>query len=172
MNATNPNYSHTYNPVGPVAYFITFHTYGTWFHGDDRGSINRKGNNTPGSPMIAPDPQLEKIERSRLKHPPVKINPEQCKIIDSTIREVIAHNKWMLHALNVRTEHVHLVLTANKRPELVMNSLKSWCTRRLRENGLLSAKTEPWSRHGSTRYLWDERELRDAMNYVLYGQDG
>jgi hypothetical protein len=40
MNATNINYKHEYNPVGPTAYFITFHTYGTWLHGDERGSTD------------------------------------------------------------------------------------------------------------------------------------
>jgi hypothetical protein len=94
MNATNTNYTHAYNPIGPVAYFITFHTYSTWLHGDERGSIDRKGRNIPGTPMVPPDKALEQTERSRLKYPPIKINPEQKKLIDSTIREVIAHNKW------------------------------------------------------------------------------
>jgi hypothetical protein len=26
----------------PLAYFISFRTYGTWLHGDERGSVNRK----------------------------------------------------------------------------------------------------------------------------------
>jgi hypothetical protein len=39
----------------PLAYFITFHTYGTWIHGDDRGSVDRH-HNLYGTPMLPPDP--------------------------------------------------------------------------------------------------------------------
>jgi hypothetical protein len=28
----------------PLAYLITFRCYGTWVHGDDRGSMDRKHN--------------------------------------------------------------------------------------------------------------------------------
>jgi REP element-mobilizing transposase RayT len=170
MNGTNLNFSHDYNPVGPLAYLITFRTYGTWLHGDERYSTDRKKANTPGSPMIVPNTRLREVKKSHLKYPPVKIDQKQREVVDSTIRQVIAYKKWILHGLNVREDHVHIVLTADKGPELAVNSMKSWCTRRLRENGLLSFQIEPWSRHGSTRYLWDERELRDAVNYVLYGQ--
>jgi hypothetical protein len=30
----------------PLGYLITFRCYGTWLHGDDRGSIDRKANAT------------------------------------------------------------------------------------------------------------------------------
>jgi hypothetical protein len=38
----------------PLAYLITFRCYGTWFHGNKRGSIDRFRNNYK-SPYIAPD---------------------------------------------------------------------------------------------------------------------
>lgn len=170
MNATNLNYTHKYNPNGPAGYFLTFHTYGTWFHGDKRGSTGRKGHNIPGTPMKSPDPALMKLQKTRLKQPPVTFNISQRKSINSTIKQVAAYNNWMLHALNVRTEHVHVVITASKLPEPIMNSLKSWCTRRMREKGLWDGKHSPWSRHGSARYLWNEKEIRNACNYVLFGQ--
>jgi len=170
MNATNPDYKHPYNPAGPAGYLLTFHTYGTWLHGDDRGSIDRKSNNIPGTPMLPTDQVRVYKERGRLKQPPVTFNSSQCISIDSTIKDVIAYNKWILHAVNVRTEHLHLVVTAIKSPEVVVNSLKSWCTRRMREQGLWEKELSPWSRHGSTRYLWNEVEIAEACRYVLYGQ--
>ena len=170
MNATNPDYTHKYNPNGPAGYFITFSTYGTRLHGDPRGSIDRKGHNIPGTPMVPADPALVKRGTSRLKQPPVTFNNSQRTSIDYTIKQAIAYNNWVLHALNVRTEHVHVVLTASKLPEAIMNSLKAWCTRRMRERGLWNSDYSPWSRHGSTRYLWNEKDIRDACRYVLYGQ--
>jgi hypothetical protein len=31
----------------PIAYFITFRSYGTWMHGDERGSVNAPLNLIP-----------------------------------------------------------------------------------------------------------------------------
>jgi REP element-mobilizing transposase RayT len=171
MNVTNLQYKHKFNIVGPAGYMLTFHSYGTWLHGDQRGAIDRKGHNVPGTPMLPSNTALMKSEKSLLKQPPVKFTLSQRKSIDHTIREVIAWNKWSLHAINVRTEHIHLIVSTSISPESVMNSLKSWCTRRMRENLLWIREYSPWSRHGSTRYLWDEKEIHDACLYVLYNQD-
>jgi hypothetical protein len=62
MAATNVEYTHEYNPNGAAGYFLTFHTYGTWLHGDERGSIDRKGYNIPGTPVRVPNSTLAKIE--------------------------------------------------------------------------------------------------------------
>jgi len=76
----------------------------------------------------------------------------------------------VLHALNARTNHVHVVVSADRSPERVMNALKSWSTRRMVETGCLPSGIKPWTRHGSTRYLWKDSDLRDACRYVLEGQ--
>jgi len=170
MNATDTQFKHEYNPAGPAAYFITFHTYGTWLHGKKDGSIDRKGHNIPGTPIVPADSSLEERERSCLKHPPVTLNWEQRKKIESTIEKVIEYHGWVLHAVNARREHVHLVVTAPKKPEPVMNHLKSWCTRVLRESGLIDKEFSPWSRHGSTRYLWSEKDVLEVVRYVRFGQ--
>ncbi len=72
-------------------------------------------------------------------------------------------------AANVRTNHVHVVVAGAETPERMMTAFKAWSTRRMREAGLV-AEGSPWSRHGSTRYLWDETELADAVAYVMDGQ--
>jgi len=38
----------------PLAYLITFTTYGTWLHGDPRGSVDRE-HNVWGTPFLDPD---------------------------------------------------------------------------------------------------------------------
>jgi hypothetical protein len=40
----------------PLAYLITFRSYGTWLHGDQRGSIDRFHNRYK-SPYIEPNPR-------------------------------------------------------------------------------------------------------------------
>lgn len=162
--------SSKFNPNGPVGYFITFHTYGTWLHGDENGSVDKNGCNIPGTPTISPDADLVRLKSCRMKYPPVTLTFKQRKSIEDTITNVSAYNNWKLHALSVRTEHIHVVISAIKSPEEIMNSLKSWCTRKMREHGVWIYDYSPWSYHGSTRYIWHEEDLQRVCNYVLYCQ--
>jgi hypothetical protein len=47
-----------------------------------------------------------------------------------------------------------------------------YSTRALRRTGLMNVSVKPWARHGSTIYLWKERDVEKAVEYVLLGQDG
>lgn len=170
MNSPNPYFTHKFNPNGPSGYLITFRSYGTWLHGDGRGTINRKGNNIPGSALLPANPALLRSEKSRLKIDPVTFSIAQREILTVTINEVCNFKKWELHAVNVRTQHVHTVVTSSDPADFVMNSFKSWCTRRMRENQLWKSEYSPWSRHGSTRYLWSDKDLQRACWYVIHGQ--
>ena len=153
----------------PFAYLISFRCYGTWLHGDQRGSMNRK-QNTYGSARLAPNPRLEKAEIKRFKHPPITLNAEQRKVAENAIREVCLYRNYSLRAINVRTNHVHTVVSAALKPEPILEAFKAYATRALRRAGLLSAGVKPWARHGSTPYLWKERHMEKAIEYVLYGQ--
>ena len=57
----------------PLAYLITFRTYGTWLHGDSRGSTDRD-HNVPETPLLAVDRPRQMRERSMLKHGPVLLD--------------------------------------------------------------------------------------------------
>jgi REP element-mobilizing transposase RayT len=72
--------------------------------------------------------------------------------------------------MNVRTNHVHVVVEAPVEPEEAMRVLKARATRALREAGHFDPSREIWTRHGSTRYLWDERAVSVAVDYVLNRQ--
>jgi REP element-mobilizing transposase RayT len=90
--------------------------------------------------------------------------------VDQAIREACEHRGWRLEALNVRTNHVHVVVSAPVAPELTMTTMKAWATRRCREAGLLAPGRKLWTRHGSTRYLWTEQAIDDAAEYVAERQ--
>jgi REP element-mobilizing transposase RayT len=90
--------------------------------------------------------------------------------VQDAIREVCDEGKYTLHAVNARSNHVHSVVTASCKPEHVLNSFKSYATRKLREASLLDEGIRPWARHGSTPYLWTEDDLRAAIDYVINGQ--
>jgi hypothetical protein len=49
--------------IFPLAYLITFRCYGTWFHGDKRGSVDRRKFNSYGKPRTRPNVSLEEAEK-------------------------------------------------------------------------------------------------------------
>ena len=153
----------------PLAYLITFRTYGTWMHGEERGSVDRK-HNVYGTPKLAANRCRKEVETRRLKHPRVLLNIQQRRTVELAIREVCRFRRYDLLAVNVRTNHVHAVISAACIPEPILDALKAYATRKLRRHGLISATTKPWVRHGSTRYLWKEDQVNKAVAYVMCDQ--
>jgi REP element-mobilizing transposase RayT len=167
---TKPDYIEFQSRTEPLAYLITFRSYGTWLHGDPRGSMDRRLFHVYGTPDMPENKHLLQEEQFELKHPPVTLSPKQRDVVEKAIREVCDYRSYHLFAVNVRTNHAHSVVSASCKPEHVMNSFKSHATRQLRRAGLLDAKIRPWSRHGSTPYLWTEEQVQKAIDYVLNGQ--
>ena len=60
----------------PLAYLITFRCYGTWLHGDSRGSVDRF-HNRYGAPLIAPNRRWLQHNKRALKRPPVNLSPRR-----------------------------------------------------------------------------------------------
>jgi REP element-mobilizing transposase RayT len=155
----------------PLAYLITFRCYGTWLHGDERGSYRRNSRLLSRVSRVPPRPRLESAERQQLKHAALTLNNRQRAIVEQAVRDVCKHRRYRMRAINVRTNHAHSVVSALSYPEPILDAFKSYATRALRAAGLLSADVKPWARHGSTVYLWKERDVEKAVEYVLLGQD-
>jgi len=105
--------------------------------------------------------------RSRLKRDPVGLTAKRREAVEEGLRETCDVRGWTLRAINVRTNHVHTVVTADRRPELVMNAFKANATRKMVEGLVWQPGAKPWSRHGSTRYLWSENSVSRATDYVI-----
>jgi REP element-mobilizing transposase RayT len=157
------------NTETPLAYFISFRTYGTWLHGDKRGSIDRF-HNQYGSPYIAPNKRWHRYNQSQLKAKPLILGARQRRVVETSIRETCKIRRWSLLAFNVRTNHVHTVVSAKPDPERVLTTFKANATRKLREERLWRYEFSPWAARGSKRRLWNERSVAKAIDYVLYGQ--
>jgi REP element-mobilizing transposase RayT len=152
------------NMEAPLAYFITWTTYGTWLPGDARGWVEKGVAGVQG-----PDPDKCDEAQVHLKTEPVVLDVQQRAIVDRTIREHCEIRGWQLHAVNVRGNHVHVVVTADREPEEVMNQFKAWCSRRLNEaKGVVGKRW--WTKHGSTKWINDEGYLHNAVHYVEEGQ--
>ena len=155
------------NPPGlPLAYFITFSTYGSWLHGEDKGSVDR-AHNLPGTPYLAPSSARLEIEESARQQDVYVMDETRRDHVLAAVREVCTVRQWDVFAVHVRQAHVHVVLAAGDTPEKVMNTFKSYASRRLNEARLDDRGRKRWSRHGSTRYLWDPQAIEEAVAYVV-----
>lgn len=108
--------------------------------------------------------------REKTVQTPVVLDTAQRTLVTNTITEVCEHRSYTLRAVNVRSNHVHAVISRAMQPEKIVNDLKSYATRRLREAGLAENEQRVWARGASTRYLWKPRHVEAAIEYVLYSQ--
>jgi len=132
----------------PIAHLISFRCYGSWLHGDERGSINRLHNQYQ-SPYLPPNAGWKSYNESKLKSEPETLNAGQRKIVNIAIREVCEYRSWALHALN---------------------AFKAYATKHLRQNDLWKHAHSPWADKGSRRRIWNEQGLNVAIEYVANGQ--
>jgi hypothetical protein len=142
---------------------LTFSTYGSRLHGDERGSWQRNVSALPRNDM------LRGYERSQLTQPPVVISAEMRPVIELGVIEACIRRDWPLLALNVRTEHVHAVLVSNE-AAAALAATKAYPTRRLSEEGLTPQGGKVWARGGSTGVLRTEESVCRAIDYVLNRQ--
>ena len=153
-----------------VAYMITFRCYGTWLHGDERGSVDRRFFNRYGSEMIRSDPKMRSMKIRMLKSAAFILGRRERAVVEKAIREVCRVRGYSLIAINVRSNHVHIVVGNGGQPERIMDAFKAYATRALRAERLIGDTVRPWSRHGSTRYLWCDEHVDLAVEYVNNGQ--
>lgn len=156
-------------PDEPLAYFITIRTYGTWLSGDPRGSVDDQ-HRIVGEPFKQRNDLRAGFQQRHMRSPAFLITAEMRAVIESEIKRTCEFREWEMLALNVRTNHVHTVLSASIQPEAVMRELKVYTTRALRTAGLVSAQQSVWAAHGSTRYAWTDDEVAAVVGYTLDGQ--
>ena len=154
----------------PLAHLITFRCYGTWLHGDDRGSVDREHNRYK-EPFALANQNRDHHNRQMLKSEPVLLDAMQRASVEKAIRETCEHRKWPLLAINVRTNHAHVVVSiGTKKPTLALGAFKANATRQMRDDGCWQCDHSPWVDKGSCRDLWNERSVERAIDYVINGQ--
>ena len=154
----------------PLAYLITFRTYGTWLHGDERGSVSRF-RNVYRTRRLPAENKWKQINTQRMTREAVTLNAKQRSCVEKAIRETCAKRGWVLLAINVRTNHIHIVVSIGEENSSgALNAFKANATRMMREEKCWLDSRSPWVDKGSRRYLWNERSVERAIDYVLYGQ--
>ena len=149
-----------------MTYLITFACYGCHLHGDPEGSVDRK-HNQPGSPLVEPCPKRVSVERRLMNQPPYRFDARCRQALLASIVDSCSQQNWSLLAAHVRTNHVHLVVKSEARPERIMNDLKSYASGCLNRLGLDEPVRKRWARHGSTCWLWEPENVSAAIRYVV-----
>ena len=128
--------------------------------------------NRRGQAFHPDDLELVVAEQRLMKQPPFVLDEAGRAVVGQAIRDHCEVRGWGIHALNVRTNHVHVVVACQPRyrPERVVAEFKSWGTRRLRAGGLIDADRRVWTDHGSTRWINTEEGLFEAYDYVMNRQ--
>jgi REP element-mobilizing transposase RayT len=150
----------------PLAYFITWTVYGTHLQGAATGW--RKY----GKGEMPPQPLLEAWRADRLKYPIRLLNDDTREIVESMIAKHCLVRSWHLWIANPRTNHVHVVVTANShRGSIVRDQLKANCTTALREFSSIFQDRPVWSVGGDWQCVNTEEELHRVIEYVRDAQD-
>ena len=118
---------------GLLAYHITFGTYGTRLHGDERGAVDRTLNR-PGDPIVGRNEHWQRIERARLNFPPVLLTHAERVCIESIVPSICLRGQWRHHASAAREDHVHALLTADSEGKAVRRWLKAWLGQALNDH--------------------------------------
>lgn len=155
----------------PIAFLITWSTYGTWLPGDARGWVEYRHG------FQLPDPILEIECAARMAEGACRLAPHQRERVHKQVAETCQHKRWLLHAVNCRSNHIHVVLSAAAKPKTIREQLKAWCTRRLNEQQAelgvpnCQRRSNWWGERGSIRWIFSEDDLAAAIDYVVNQQD-
>ncbi len=151
----------------PLAYHITFGTYGTRLHGDPRGTVD-KTHNKPGDPIVGQNDDWFQIESSSLNDQPVMLDHADRIRIECAIEDVCDKGNWHLHIAACQSNHVHVLLTSIDDGILTRRLLKRWLTELLEDTAEMNLKNPVrwWAKEGSVKWVWDQRYLENVYWYI------
>lgn len=129
-----------------------------------------RDNNLVGSRLLEGDPERVMAERRRMLQDPYVLDQAGRDIVLEALQSHCAHRGWYLLAAHVRSNHVHAIVEAETRPERIMNEFKSYASRELNRFRSDGPDRRRWARHGSTRWLWKDEDVREALRYVVEEQ--
>src|SRR5205085_2345553 len=109
-----------------TAWLLTSTFYGQWLPGDPRGSVTNVRDRRPDDPATPVRieharpgedyedaiPGLHRAALEKLKGPPVTVDLPQAEQLLDQFRETAEYRRWILRAVSVMFNHIHLVVEA------------------------------------------------------------
>lgn len=150
----------------PLAYFITWTSYGTHLQGESNGWWKH------GEGPKQPESELAHWRSKKLVHSVISLNGEQRDHVTEEIRRLCNYRGWKLWACNVRSNHVHTVIHARGfLGSKVRDQLKANSTRVLRERWKECLGRPIWTEGGDWKCINEEDDLERVIQYVAEAQD-
>jgi REP element-mobilizing transposase RayT len=173
-----------------IGYHFIFSAYGFWLPNDPRGSwsevvrefeLRRFGPATDVATTRSVanrshDHQLRLAAKQALRYPPVKLTGKQALLIAKGFGDAIAEQGYVVDALAILPDHVHLVMRYHVRPvEKIAAHLKTKATARLsaadmhplaRYASPAGRIPSPWSRNYWCPFIYDGEHYRRVIAYV------
>ncbi|MEO1983492.1 MAG: hypothetical protein ABGZ23_06220 [Fuerstiella sp.] len=158
-------------------WLLTWTMYGSWLPGDKRGFVSnvRDGDgpevrhNIPGTEYDSDMSALEAHTRSRMKADPVRIDVPQAEALFVQFQQTGRFRGWRLFAVAIMANHCHIVtgVPGDPEPATLLQSFKSYGSRRL--NGIFGRPVSGtwWTASGSKRKLPNDAAVLAAIRYVL-----
>jgi len=162
------------------AWFLTWHTYGTWLPGDKRGFVSpvrmdsgqSELHNVPRTSTDCDHPQLSHWARARLKSDPIVFSKLQADVLAAQLQQTAVYRGWSLLAFAIVTNHVHVVLgvAGDPNPSDLIGDLKSYGSRALNQRFERPQAGTWWTESGSKRKLDSEQSILGAIRYTIEQQ--
>lgn len=150
----------------PLAYHITWGTYGTRLHGDRRGTVDRIHNQFK-APIVNFEPERWEEEVSNLKFPPVRLTREQRLCAESLIPAICVRGHWEYLACAAAPDHIHLLLKSTFDPQVIRKLSKRWLGQELSKSWTPNEDKFWWSECGSIKWIGESSYLDNATYYVF-----
>lgn len=140
-----------------LGYMITWTTYWTWLQGDKRGFVKN------GITYLA-NQSLANSNKQNLSKEPIGLSKTHREIFAKAIFEKANQLNQKIHALSVRSNHVHIVADYITQPiGSIVTHYKNSAQVALRKAGLSG---RIWTKGFDKRYCFDEQTLKKRINYV------
>jgi len=139
-------------------------TFGTWLHGDPRGSWHE-------GKLIGPDPFLRETILRRMTHDAIVLTTAEQYWVERVIRDTCEEQNHEIVSLTVQATHLHLILGAKLREDIKTTiarlkrrtAVKIFSQRR--SQGLTVPKSL-WTEGRYVIFLDEDEHVENTIEYV------
>ena len=153
-----------------MRYFITFACYGARLHGDESGSVDRH-HNLVGSRRLEPDSQRVMAERRELLQDPYVLDEagpgSSTGDHPGALRVPRLESAGCARKIQPCARRCGGRDPTRENHERVPGRTPAVRLNRLAGDG---PDRKRWARHGSTRWLWKNEDVRHALQYIIDDQ--
>jgi len=141
----------------PIAYMLTWTTYGSWLQGDKRGYV-KDGVIHNGNKM------LTLSNKSLMRHAEVSLTPAQRRTVEDALLKEAEVLGQKIYAMTIHKNHVHLVVGPNAMEAgVAVSHYKNAARLAIQKKGFCG---KLWTRGFSKRYCFDKQRPQSIIAYI------